>query len=166
MEGDMGLDGRESGAAAKGVSWGRPQRCGVPSRPTIVSGVLLRLCVLLLHWLQRCTLAIQRSLSTGEVLTSSVWAGGGEWWLLATFMCCHMWGGSCLSATRWPSGCVLVLELRLMSIVVHAGSLLCGGPAAITTSMELRESEKMGAPSSSSSTPAVLLSPEPGHTGW
>lgn len=91
-----------------------------------------------------------------------------NWWLLVAFMCCHMGGCICLSVTELFSECVLVLELRLRSIVVQAGSRLCGGPVAMTISTELLEREKMGVQSSSSSGPTVpaSLEKETGRTGW
>lgn len=137
------------------MSWVRLKGREVPSFHITVSGVLPPLCVLPLHSLHRCTLATQRSLSAGGLSTSTFWAASDSWWLLVALMCCHMTVNEFCSAE-----CVLVLELRLKSNLVQVGSRLCGGPVAMTTSMELLEREKIGAPSSSSSSPTVPASLE------
>lgn len=150
------MDVGESGAKELEASWLRLPGRDEPSLHTIVSGVLLRLCVLLLllHPLQRCVLEIQRSLSGGGGLSrSSFWVVGENWWLLWR----HLLGCSCWSVAWFWSECVLVLELRFRLSLVQAGSRFCGEPTAMTTSTELLEREKMGAWSSSSS--KTLASP-------
>jgi len=103
MKGD-GVVGEELGlhSGEQGDPWVILEGREVPPFHMTVSGVLLRLCVLL-HALQRCMLVIQRSLRAGGPCKSACWAESDGCWPLVEFMCCHMCGCSCCSVTEFRS---------------------------------------------------------------